>query len=110
MSERHVGFEEFVTRGRAPERARALHGALERLADGSAGDVLQEMAREVLTGRVGLRDAVRVGAYAEALGEGTRALRAAWQALPEQERARYAEEARRTLAARGGDGDTPSSH
>ncbi|WKU44347.1 hypothetical protein Q3V23_09770 [Streptomyces sp. VNUA116] len=98
MSEQYVGFEEFVTRGRGADRARALHGALQKLASGSAGAVLQEMARDVLTGRVGLRDAVRVGAYAEALGEGTRALRAAWQALPEEERARRLDEARRALA------------
>ncbi|MCF3104959.1 hypothetical protein IPZ58_25710 [Streptomyces roseoverticillatus] len=98
MSEPHVGFEEFVTRGRSADRARALHSALQRLAGGCAGDVLQEMARDVLTGRVGLRDAVRVGAYAEALGEGTRALRTAWQALPEEERARRLDEARRALA------------
>lgn len=99
MSEQYVGFEEFVTRGRGADRARALHGALQKLASGSAGDVLQEMARDVLTGRVGLRDAVRVGAYAEALGEGTRALRTAWQELPEEERARYVDEARRALAS-----------
>ncbi|CAM5573218.1 hypothetical protein [Streptomyces abikoensis] len=98
MNEQYVGFEEFVTRGRSAERARALHGALQRLAGGGHGDVLQEMARDVLTGRIGLRDALRVGAYAEALGEGTRALRTAWLALPEEERARQLEEARRVLA------------
>ncbi|QLE71591.1 hypothetical protein FGW37_08240 [Streptomyces rectiverticillatus] len=109
MTEQHVGFEEFVTPGRSADRARALHGVLQRLAAGSAGGALQEMAREVLTGRIGLRDAVRVGTYAEALGEGTRALCAAWRALPEEERARYADEARRTLAAPGGDGAVPPS-
>ncbi|MFE5870500.1 hypothetical protein ACFQ6V_17905 [Streptomyces roseifaciens] len=107
MAEQHVGFEEFVAPGRSADRARVLHGMLQRLAAGSGGDALQEMAREVLTGRIGLRDAVRVGTYAEALGEGVRALSAAWRALPEEERARYAEEARRTLDAPRGDGAVP---
>ncbi|MEU1814336.1 HMG-box domain-containing protein [Streptomyces roseifaciens] len=107
MAEQYVGFEEFVTPGRSADRARALHGVLQRLAAGGAGGALQEMAREVLTGRIGLRDAVRVGTYAEALGEGVRALSEAWRALPEEERARYADEARRTLDAPRGDGAVP---
>ncbi|WP_338701163.1 hypothetical protein V2W30_29260 [Streptomyces sp. Q6] len=51
-------------------RARALRKSLQRLADGRApDDPLREMAREVLSGRVGLREAARIPAYAEALGE-----------------------------------------
>ncbi|MBO0653132.1 MULTISPECIES: hypothetical protein [Streptomyces] len=79
MGEREVGHEEFLAPGRDETQARVVHRALRHLADGSAGEVLREMAREVLSGRLGLDEAVRVGAYAEALGERTRPLREAWE-------------------------------
>jgi len=51
-------------------RARSLRKALQKLADGRApDDPLREMAREVLSGRTGLREAARVPSYAEALGD-----------------------------------------
>jgi len=51
-------------------RARSLRKALQKLADDRApDDPLREMAREVLSGRTGLREAARVPAYAEALGD-----------------------------------------
>ena len=51
-------------------RARSLRKALQKLADDRApDDPLREMAREVLSGRTGLREAARVPSYAEALGD-----------------------------------------
>ena len=51
-------------------RARALRKSLQKLADGRApDDPLREMAREVLSGRMGLREAARIPSYAQALGE-----------------------------------------
>ncbi|MET7483182.1 hypothetical protein [Streptomyces sp. NPDC005538] len=51
-------------------RARSLRKALQTLAhDRAPDDPLREMAREVLNGRTGLREAARVPAYAEALGD-----------------------------------------
>lgn len=51
-------------------RARSLRKALQKLADDHApDDPLREMAREVLSGRTGLREAARIPAYAEALGD-----------------------------------------
>ncbi|MEV3861039.1 hypothetical protein AB0J38_42860 [Streptomyces sp. NPDC050095] len=51
-------------------RARALRKSLQKLADDrSPDDPLREMAREVLSGRIGLREASRVPAYSEALGD-----------------------------------------
>ncbi|MFG2782649.1 hypothetical protein ACGFY7_33020 [Streptomyces prunicolor] len=51
-------------------RARSLRKALQKLADDRApDDPLRELAREVLSGRTGLREAARVPAYAEALGD-----------------------------------------
>ncbi|MEV4739187.1 hypothetical protein [Streptomyces sp. NPDC049555] len=101
MAEGDVTPEEFVTPGRDKARARVVHDALRQLATGGAGDVLQEMAREVLAGRTGLREALQVGAYADALMERFVQARAAWERLPEQEREAHAEQARRYLAGDG---------
>lgn len=54
-----------MTRGNEA-RHRALRQALARLATGAAGDDLQEMAQEVLAGRITLRQAMHSCAYAEA--------------------------------------------
>ncbi|MEU4212026.1 hypothetical protein AB0F13_18800 [Streptomyces sp. NPDC026206] len=101
MPEQEVGYEEFLAPGRDREQARVVHKALQHLAAGGAGDVLQEMAREVLSGRVGLREAVRVGAYADALGEHAHVARRAWEDMPEEQRERSLAEARRSLDAEG---------
>ncbi|MGX9888696.1 hypothetical protein [Streptomyces sp. NPDC002276] len=51
-------------------RARSLRKALQKLADDNApDDPLREMARDVLSGRTGLREAARVPSYAEALSD-----------------------------------------
>ncbi|MEV4442311.1 hypothetical protein AB0K09_25545 [Streptomyces sp. NPDC049577] len=81
--EREVGYEEFLAPGRDRAQARAVHTALRELAAGGAGDVLQEMARDILSGRLGLRAALRVGAYADALGEHAHTVRSAWERLDE---------------------------
>ncbi|QNS03765.1 hypothetical protein [Streptomyces xanthii] len=80
-------------------RARALRASLQRLADERApDDPLREMAREVLRGRVGLREAARIPAYAEALGERmTRGLRE-YELLSPDERSEQQAAARRHLA------------
>ncbi|MFI0911217.1 MULTISPECIES: hypothetical protein [Streptomyces] len=100
MPEQHVGFEEFVTPGRDRARARVVHEALRHLAGGSGGEVLREMAQEVLSGRMRLHEAVRVGAYSEALTESVETAQAAWESLSPEERERGTAEARRFLAAR----------
>lgn len=97
MSERQVGPEEFLAPGRGRAEARLVHEALGRLADGSGGDVLREMAREVLSGRVGLHQALSVGAYADVLGERVRAAQEDWERLPQDERERQLTEARHLL-------------
>ncbi|MFI9200912.1 hypothetical protein [Streptomyces sp. NPDC053048] len=79
MSEKEVRYQEFLAPGRDETQARVVHQALRHLAGGSAGGVLGEMAREVLSGRLGLDQAVRVGAYADALGECAGPLRERWE-------------------------------
>ncbi len=48
-----------------PAAYRLLRSSLQRLAEGAGSSDLQEMAREVLAGRVTLRKALLSGAYAE---------------------------------------------
>ncbi|MEV5748308.1 hypothetical protein AB0L00_10855 [Actinoallomurus sp. NPDC052308] len=55
-----------ITRGDIA-RTEIMRAALRQLARGSGGPVLQEMAREVLAGRLKLRDAVKTEAYGQAL-------------------------------------------
>ncbi|MFF9477263.1 hypothetical protein [Streptomyces sp. NPDC014733] len=82
-----VGDEEFLPITRDPAMARLLRKQLEVLADGKAGEVMQEMAREVLSGRIGLREAVRVGAYEEELVKHVDTFRGKWDEMSEAERA-----------------------
>ncbi|MBB5118439.1 hypothetical protein [Streptomyces eurocidicus] len=98
MTEHQVGPEEFVTPGRDAARARMLHTSLRALARGGAGPVLQEMAEEVLGGRMGLRECLRTNAYAEALGRAATAAHAEWERMPAAEREHHEAEARRLLA------------
>lgn len=93
-SEPEVGDFEFQFPNRGRVQARALRKQLQQLAQGGAGGTLQEMAREVLSGRVGLREAMRVPAYAEALGERVRTFREAWERMTPEERDRQKSEAR----------------
>jgi hypothetical protein len=71
MTDRHdelrVGDEEFLGMARDPAIARLLSKKLDELAQGKSGEILGEMAREVLSGRLDLREAVRVGAYEQEL-------------------------------------------
>lgn len=102
MSEdRQVGDADFtdITAG-DQARARALRKSLQRLADSpTANDTLKEMAREVLSGRVGLRQAMRIGAYSEALGEQISRARQEYEQLSPEDLERQQEEARGYLAA-----------
>ncbi|MFI7011406.1 hypothetical protein [Streptomyces sp. NPDC050145] len=69
-----------------PVRRRLLRRALESFRRGDGGPVLEEMAREVLAGRVGLREASRVSAYAEATIDRAGEFRRRWAAMSDSER------------------------
>lgn len=90
---------EFLSATRDQAQARALRKQLQQLAGGGAGSVLQEMAKEVLSGRIGLREALRVSAYAEALGERVHTFRESWEQMSSEERNAQQDEARRFLDA-----------
>jgi hypothetical protein len=79
-----------------PAQARRLHKALRTLADNPNADgTLKEMAREVLSGRLGMREALGSGAYLEAIGDRMAELKRADERLTPEERAAQEERARR---------------
>jgi hypothetical protein len=84
--ERRVDDEEFVSIARDPALARLLRKQLESLADGRAGAVLAEMAKEVLSGRIGLREAVQVGSYQQELLATAENFERKWDEMSELEK------------------------
>jgi hypothetical protein len=75
---------------RAAKLARVVQRSLQRLATGAAGDALREMAKDVLDGRVSLRDAVTAEAYAGALSERLTSFSQQYEQMPPAERERGA--------------------
>lgn len=82
-----------------PAQARLLRKSLETLAAGHGGDALKEMAQEVLSGRVGLRDAMNVSAYTDQLIEKATPMAEKWASLSENQREELAAEGKRAIAA-----------
>lgn len=84
-----------------PAQARRLHKALRTLADNPHADgTLKEMAREVLSGRLGMREALGSDAYLGAIGDRMAELERADEQLTPEERAAQAERARRWFEQR----------
>ena len=82
-----------------PARARRLRRSLETLADRGGDPAMREMAREVLAGRLSLRDAANIPAYGEAMRQGVQDGLRAYAAMSESERREAEEEGRRQLDA-----------
>ncbi|MEV1026210.1 hypothetical protein [Streptomyces sp. NPDC050264] len=82
-----------------PVQQRLLRKAMEVFRRGDAGPVLKEMAQEVLAGRVGLREAARIPAYAEAVIERGRDFRGRWDAMSDRERDELARSGEQQVAA-----------
>lgn len=72
--------------GGDPAMAKVLRESLRHLATGAAGPALQEMANDVLDGRITLREAVRHDHYAAALTERLDAFTEWHDSLSPQER------------------------
>ncbi|MCX5093289.1 hypothetical protein OOK36_31260 [Streptomyces sp. NBC_00365] len=90
--DKKIDESEFLDIAKDPAEARALRKALEQLASGSAGGVLKEMSQEVLSGRIGLREASSIPVYVEAASERSHDFLKAWDEMSEQERAAKAAE------------------
>lgn len=108
-----------------PVRARQLRTSLQTILDRSNDSTLREMAREVLSGRLSLRDAAKVPAYGEAMRAGMQQGLRAYEEMSESERREAEEEGRRQLdqvqaeldeeqrernRAQGGSGTRPGKH
>ncbi|MFF4341479.1 hypothetical protein ACFY00_16275 [Kitasatospora sp. NPDC001540] len=71
-----------------PRQAAELHRALRTLASNDkVGPELQQMAREVLSGRIGMREAIQSDRYLSAIGARLGEMRAAAENLSPEERA-----------------------
>ncbi len=82
-----------------PEQARRLHKALKTLRDNPAvGGPLKEMAREVLSGRAGMRDVVESERYMGAIGGRLSEMKKASDEMTPEERERSREQAERFIA------------
>ncbi|MFE2629497.1 hypothetical protein ACFXDP_16375 [Streptomyces sp. NPDC059374] len=80
-----------------PAQAKILRQSLEHLASGLGGPALKEMAQEVLSGRMGLREAANVSAYAEEAVQRSAPLAEKWAAMSDGEREALAAEGERRL-------------
>lgn len=82
--------------------AKLLHESLSHLERGAGGPAMQELARDVLSGRADLREVANSSAYAGAFQESLSRFQQ-WQAeVGPEEAARLAEQAeQRTAALRG---------
>ncbi|MFG2136164.1 hypothetical protein [Streptomyces sp. NPDC048650] len=97
-SEKYVDDSEFEDVSGSPAEARATRKALELVAGGGAGDTLKEMAQEVLTGRVGFREALNISAYTDSMIEQAQSTRERWDGLSEREREAMAAAGEKHLA------------
>ncbi|MFG2093704.1 hypothetical protein [Streptomyces sp. NPDC048612] len=94
---RRVDDSEFLEITRDPAAASIMRKSLEQLAKGGAGDVLKEMADEILSGRVGVRDAVSIPVYANHMIDKLQASKQEWDSLSEMDRERLAADGERFL-------------
>lgn len=83
---RQVDDSEFLDIAHDPAEARVVRKALEQIAGGGAGEAMKEMAQEILSGRIGIRQAVQVSAYSDAMAEKGQEFREQWDALSQRER------------------------
>ncbi|GAA3582919.1 hypothetical protein GCM10022295_75120 [Streptomyces osmaniensis] len=97
-SEKRVDDSEFLEMTQQdPVQAKILRKSLEHLASGLGGPALKEMAQEVLSGRMGLREAADVSAYAEEAVVQSAPLAEKWASMSDGEREALAADGERRL-------------
>ncbi|MGW3012557.1 hypothetical protein ACWC9R_27500 [Streptomyces sp. NPDC001219] len=95
-NERQIQDEDLMDVAQDEEQAHRLRKALKVLADNpNVGGKLQEMAQEVLSGRIGMKDAIQTPGYMDALGDRMNEIRRAAEDQTMEER----EESRAKFAA-----------
>ncbi|MFG2141582.1 hypothetical protein [Streptomyces sp. NPDC048650] len=113
---KQVDESEFLEITKDPAAARVMRKSLEQIAQGCAGGVLKEMAHEVLSGRVGLREAVNIPAYSDQMVERFQDFKKDWDSISEKDRDRlvdagekFIEEQRKEIdEAERGSRETPT--
>lgn len=90
--EPQIDASEFLDISKDRVHAGVLKDSLSVLAKDDSNKTLQEMAREVLGGRIDLRDATATTAYSDALIESMTVFREKWDAMSDTDRQRLAEE------------------
>ncbi|TXS42011.1 hypothetical protein EAO75_34070 [Streptomyces sp. uw30] len=97
-SDKRVDDSEFLEMTQQdPAQAKILKQSLEHLASGLGGPALKEMAQEVLSGRMGLREAANVSAYAEEAVERSAPLAEKWASMSDSEREALAVDGERRI-------------
>ncbi|KIZ13808.1 hypothetical protein [Streptomyces natalensis] len=95
-NEREIQDEDLMDVAHDPEQAARLRKALKVLeSNPNVGGKLQEMAKEVLSGRISMKDAIETPGYMDALGDRLDTIRQAAENQTPEER----EEARAKFAA-----------
>lgn len=89
---------EFLAIGRDPASAKMLRDSMESLAKIKGDSPLKEMAQEILSGRVGIREAISIPAYAEALTQGIQDFKEKWDGLSDSEREELAAKGEQELS------------
>ncbi|MCR8578875.1 TEL2 family protein [Streptomyces sp. Isolate_219] len=90
-NERQIQDEDLMDVAQDPEQAHRLRKALKVLAENpNVGGKLQEMAKEVLSGRIGMKEAIETPRYMDALGDRMNEIRRAAenQTMAEREESR----------------------
>ncbi|MEW1913118.1 hypothetical protein AB0442_32615 [Kitasatospora sp. NPDC085895] len=99
--EREIGDDELLDVADNPTQAASLHKALRTLANNSnVGPELQEMAKSVLSGRIGMRDVIESDRYMHAITGRLGEIHDAAEHLSPEERRRSEERAEKLVRER----------
>ncbi|MFG2224038.1 hypothetical protein [Streptomyces sp. NPDC048644] len=120
-SKREVGDEEFMSLAKDEAKARMLRKMMQNLAEGDTKDPLTQLARDVMSGRSSIQDAVRDAPQDESLVLRFESFQGSWDTMSENdkwtaERAAnaYLDEQRREIVAErdtaARTGTTPPRH
>ncbi|MFJ1702318.1 hypothetical protein [Kitasatospora sp. NPDC088346] len=100
-SEYEISDDELLDTADDPAQAASLHKALRTIAaNPSVGPQLQEMAKDILSGRVGMREAVQSERYLSAIGARLDDMRAAAENMSPAERERSQARAEKMIEER----------
>jgi len=104
-AEREIEDDELLDVADNPEQARQLHKALRTIADNpSVGKPLQEMAKDVLSGRVGMREVVQSDRYLGIIGNRLGQMREAAENMSPKQREQSEARAEKLIEERESEG------